>query len=76
MQPLTLSDRSAEQAPLHHLEADDLLGQPLRKGLHQEEEQVVSERNTRPVLFSDVANCAVNTANNSRKNKQTPFIQI
>lgn len=39
-----VSDWSAEQTSLHHFEADDLLGQPLRKGLPPEEEQVVSEQ--------------------------------
>ena len=34
-------DRGLEQAPVHHGQAHDLPGQPLREGLHQEEEQVV-----------------------------------
>ena len=34
-------DRGPEQAPLHHVQAHDVLGQPLGEGLHQEEEQVV-----------------------------------
>ncbi len=36
------SDRSFEQASVHYRQADDLLGQLVGEGLHQEEEQVVS----------------------------------
>ena len=39
---MQFSDRSLEQTSVHHGQADDLLGQPLREGLHPEEEQVVS----------------------------------
>jgi hypothetical protein len=34
-------DRGDEQALVHHGQADALPGEPRRKGLHQEEEQVV-----------------------------------
>ena len=38
------SDRSVEQASLHHGQTDDLPRQPVGKGFHQEKEQVVRFR--------------------------------
>ena len=74
--PIVPADWSAEQTSLHHREADGLLGQPLRKGLHQEEEQVVSERNTQPIfLTSQIALNTCGKTNAFHPNLKIPFLK-
>ena len=48
---MLISDRDSEQAPVHHGQANDLPGQLVREGLHQEEEQVVSNAVTHQRQF-------------------------